>query len=86
MTITPEVVMGYLRTPETWWFIEPLRKFRARARPQEYLVYRAEDVIMRLDMRHDAIPGRLKATDDESGTIPPTIGLASVMGKGLAAR
>lgn len=78
LTITDSVVMGYVRTRHGWYWIEPMRRFRAQAEPGEYVIYKTSDTVFRLPFGEDGPKGGTADADDGDGKhrVNPHIGIA----------
>ncbi|OKH20295.1 hypothetical protein NIES593_19490 [Hydrococcus rivularis NIES-593] len=68
LTITNDMLAGYVIYGEDWWFIEPLKKFRIDADISDYLVYRTKDLRFKFNLEDDVIPVREEQT--EPGSLP----------------
>lgn len=44
LLIQPGLFLGYVRTKQDWWFIDPMNKFVPGARAERLVIYREEDV------------------------------------------
>ena len=72
LTITPEMLGGYVMEAENWWFIEPLVKFQAEAPITDYLVYRTKDLQFKLTYGNDLVRRTIEQFDP--GSLPPGSG------------
>lgn len=72
LTITPEMLGGYVMEAENWWFIEPLVKFQAEAPIPNYLVYRTKDLQFKLGYGNDLVRRTIEQFDP--GSLPPGSG------------
>lgn len=70
LTITDSWMQGYVRTADEWWWLEPLRRFRIDADPDEYVVYRTRDLRFRLEYGIDYKPFKTEG-GGKGGTNPP---------------
>jgi hypothetical protein len=70
LTIAGGWLSGYVRTPDEWWFMEPLRKFRLDADLDQYVAYRTRDLRFKLEFGEDYKPRRVEG-GESGGTNPP---------------
>jgi hypothetical protein len=54
--ITKDVLAGYVLHAGSWWFVEPMRRFRIDANPSDYVVYRTRDLRFKLNLEDDEVP------------------------------
>lgn len=71
LTITDEWVRGYVMTPDEWWFVEPMRKFRLDADLEEHVAYRTQDLRFKLEFGDDYKPMKVEQSGRGGGTDPP---------------
>lgn len=69
LTITEDWLTGYCLDSKGWWFIEPLKTFRADAALTDYLVYRTKDLRFKMDVSDDIIPKMVEQFSP--GDLPP---------------
>lgn len=68
LTITSDQVSGYILKADGWWFVEPKRKFDARAEQDEHIIYRTKDLHFKLEYGKDELPVKERG---EGGVEPP---------------
>lgn len=79
LTITDDVLTGYVATPEAFWYVEPLGRFYADAAPDEHVVYRRADMDFALDLGEDTrTAGTTKPDDDVDNSVNPTVPIVMV--------
>jgi hypothetical protein len=78
LTITDDLVLGYVRTGHAWFWIEPLRRFSASAPPSEHIVYRAQDAVFRVPLGSDAPAGGTEEPGPSGSDhrVNPDVGIA----------
>lgn len=79
LTVTDEVVTGYVAAPDGFWYVEPRSRFDADAAPDEYVVYRRRD----LDFAHDVSddvrrPETVEPAPDSDNSVNPTVPIVVV--------
>lgn len=75
LTITERSMTGYVMLDEGWYFIDPLRRFRPKASPREFVIYRTKDIVFRFPFGNDGLPGTSTPTDSDHRT-NPHVGIA----------
>lgn len=68
LTITQDMLTGYVFYDGDWWFIEPLRKFGIDVGKSDHLLYRTKDLRFKFDLKDDVIP--VKEEQFEPGSLP----------------
>lgn len=79
LTITDTWLSGYVMTDDEWWFVEPMRRFRAEAALDEYVAYRTRDLRFKLQFDRDVIAPPTAddgGSDEDVHPIGPVIFLA----------
>lgn len=78
LTITDDLVLGYVRTGDDWFWIDPLRRFRSDASSSEHVIYRSADTAFRVPFGTDDPAGQ--TAEPEQGNkehrVNPHIGIA----------